>query len=144
MIHVPFLSSQVQSRHNGGQINKRRRRMNYMFLIYRDETTWPNLSQEERDQVRAGHWALIDETNRLGIFRAGAPLHATATATTVRTGAGKVLTTDGPFAETKEQLGGYYILDCKDLDEAIEWAAKIPVGEGCVEIRPVMDIPPRN
>ena len=75
------------------------------------------------------------------------PLQPTATATTVRTENGRPLVLDGPFAETKEQLAGYYTLDCKDLDEAIEWAAKIPTGckcgEGCIEIRPLAAIPPR-
>jgi hypothetical protein len=88
-----------------------------------------------------GHWAVMDETSRRGIYRGAEPLHPTSTATTVRVQNGRVLTTDGPFAETKEQLAGYYILDCKDLDEAIAWAAKIPTccggGEGCIEIRPL-------
>ena len=74
-------------------------------------------------------------------------VHPTATATTVRVNGGKPLVTDGPFAETKEQLAGYYILDCEDLDEAIAWAARIPTackgGEGCIEIRPIMGLPPQ-
>jgi hypothetical protein len=89
----------------------------------------------------------MDETRRRGIFVAGDPLQPTATATTVRKEDGKPLVLDGPFAETKEQLAGYYILDCNNLDEAIEWAAQIPTGcrggEGCIEIRPVAEIPPR-
>jgi hypothetical protein len=90
---------------------------------------------------------VMDETRSMGIFEGAEPLHPTATATTVRIAGGKPLVLDGPFAETKEQLAGYYILDCKDLDEAIGWAAKIPTackgGEGCVEIRPIMALPPR-
>jgi hypothetical protein len=89
----------------------------------------------------------MDETNRRGIFKAAEPLQPTSTATTVRVQNGKVLITDGPFAETKEQLAGYYILDCKDLDEALEWAAKIPTvcggGSGSVEVRPIREMPPR-
>ncbi len=80
--------------------------------------------------------AVIEETSRRGIYRGADPLEPTSSAKTVRVQNGKVLLTDGPFAETKEQLGGYFILDCKDLDEALEWAAKIPVGcggSGCVE-----------
>jgi hypothetical protein len=74
-----------------------------------------------------------------GVYIGGNALLPTTTATTVRVREGRTLTTDGPFAETKEQLGGYYLLDCNDLDEAIEWAAKIPsVGRGSVEVRPVM------
>jgi hypothetical protein len=113
--------------------------MRYMLLIYRNENA-AELSAEAEQKVVADHWAVMDETSRRGIFRGAEPLHPTSTATTVRKHKGIVLTTDGPFAETKEQLAGYYILDCKDLDEAIAWAAKIPVcggGEGCIEIRPL-------
>jgi len=89
----------------------------------------------------------MDETARKGILRGAEPLHPTSSATTVRVQNGKVLTTDGPFAETKEQLAGYYILDCQDLDEAIEWASKIPTGcggaEGCIEVRPIRGLSPR-
>jgi hypothetical protein len=89
----------------------------------------------------------MDETRRRGVFEAGEPLQPTATATTVRIEGGRPLVLDGPFAETKEQLAGYYILDCENLDEAIEWAKKIPTacrgGEGCIEIRPIAGIPPR-
>ncbi|HYZ41301.1 MAG TPA: YciI family protein [Stellaceae bacterium] len=121
--------------------------MRYMFLIYSRERDFAEASAEDREQVRAGHWAVMDETRRRGVFEAGEPLQPTATATTVRMEAGKPLVLDGPFAETKEQLAGYYILDCENLDEAIEWAKKIPTacrgGEGCVEIRPIAGIPPR-
>jgi hypothetical protein len=85
------------------------------------------------------------EAARKGVFQAAEPLAPTSTATTVRIDGGKTLITDGPFAETKEQLAGYYILECENLDEAIEWAARIPTackgGEGCVEIRPLPGIP---
>jgi hypothetical protein len=117
--------------------------MRYMLLIYNQEN-YKGLSPEQGDQSSATHRAVMDETTRRGIFRAAEPLHPTSTATTVRVQNGKVITTDGPFAETKEQLAGYYILDCKNLDEAIEWAAKIPTecsgGAGCVEIRPIRDM----
>jgi len=96
-------------------------------------------------KVFAGYVAVQQETQRRGIFRAADPLKYTSTATTVRMKEGKTLVTDGPFAETKEQLGGYYILDCADLDEALEWAAKIPTGcggaNGCVEVRPIHEFP---
>jgi hypothetical protein len=121
--------------------------MRYMFLIYSREAARANDSSEAMEQLRAAHWAVMDETRRRGIFEAADPLQPIATATTVRIDAGKPLITDGPFAETKEQLAGYYILDCKDLDEAIGWAGKIPTscrgGEGCVEIRPIAGLPPR-
>jgi hypothetical protein len=121
--------------------------MRYLFLIYSREAAPLGGSAEAMEQLKAAHWAVIDETRRRGIFEAAEPLQPTATATTVRTENGKPLIIDGPFAETKEQLAGYYILDCRDLDEAIGWAAKIPTackgGEGCVEIRPIAGLPPR-
>jgi hypothetical protein len=78
------------------------------------------------------------------LLRGGDPLEGTETATTVRVRNGNVATTDGPFAETKEVLGGYYILDCKDLDEALGYAAKIPGAKnGAIEVRPIMELPPQ-
>ena len=86
----------------------------------------------------------MTETSELGIFRDAKPLQLTSTAKTLRMQEGKVLTTDGPFAETKEQLGGYYILECKDLDDALYWAARIPTvcggGVGSVEVRPIREM----
>lgn len=115
--------------------------MRYMMLIYSQESE--SATQDELKEVAAAHWAVMDETNRRGIFRAADPLEPTSTATTVRVQDGKVLVTDGPFAETKEQLAGYYILDCQDLDEALEWAAKIPTAcrgsAGYVEVRPIRE-----
>jgi hypothetical protein len=120
--------------------------MRYMFLIYSREHPAEG-SAEELEQLTAAHWAVMDETRRRGIFHGAEPLKPTATATTVRMEGGKPLILDGPFAETKEQLAGYYILDCDNLDEAITWAAKIPTacrgGQGCIEIRPIADLPPR-
>ena len=116
--------------------------MRYMMLIYTQELQ--NRSPEEMAKVFAGHLAVQQETKRRGVFCAADPLQTTAAATTVRVQDGKVLVTDGPFAETKEQLVGYYILQCADIDEALEWAAKIPSAcggaTGCVEIRPIREI----
>jgi hypothetical protein len=121
--------------------------MRYMLLIYSREADIAAAPAEAMEKLRAGHWAVLDEVRRRGILEAAAPLQPTATATTVRIDDGKPLILDGPFAETKEQLAGYYILDCRDLDEAIGWAAKIPTacrgGAGCVEIRPIAELPPR-
>jgi len=115
--------------------------MRYMMLIYSQDDE--SATAEEQNAVAAGHRAVMDETNRRGIFRAADPLESSATATTVRARDGKVLVTDGPFAETKEQLAGYYILDCANLDEALAWAAKIPTAcrgaTGCVEVRPIRE-----
>ena len=119
--------------------------MRYMLLLYSTETELAKMSQEEKDKITTGHWAVMEETAKRGIFRGAEPLKSTASATTVRIQDGKPLIIDGPFAETKEQLAGYYILDCKDLDEAISWASRIPThckgGQGCIEIRPIIAIP---
>ena len=121
--------------------------MRYMLLIYTD-TNASMQSPEERQKTMDDHWAVIDETKKLGILQGVDPLEPTSTATTVRMQEGKVVTVDGPFAETKEQLAGYYILDCKDLDEAIAWASRIPAScwgrQGCIEIRPIRPLPARS
>ena len=121
--------------------------MRYMFLIYSRETDMAGMTPADMEALKAEHWGVMDETRAKGIFHGAEPLHPTATATTVRINGGKSLVTDGPFAETKEQLAGYYILDCKDLDEAITWAARIPTackgGAGCIEIRPTMALTAR-
>jgi hypothetical protein len=99
------------------------------------------MSQEQQAEVYQAYNAFGDELKRLGAqLQGGEALMPTNTATTVRVRDGKILTTDGPFAETKEQLGGYYQFNCKDLDEAIELAAKIPGARyGSIEIRPIME-----
>jgi hypothetical protein len=91
---------------------------------------------------------VIDETRKLGILQGVSPLQPTSTATTIRTKEDRKVVLDGPFAETKEQLAGYYILECENLDEAISWASKLPQacsgGEGCIEIRPLGTLPERS
>jgi hypothetical protein len=115
--------------------------MRYMFLVYTNEQSTEAASPQEHERIAVQHRQVMDETGKRGILRGAEPLEPTRTATTVRVEKGKVIVTDGPFAETKEQLAGYYILDCKDLDEAREWAARIPTacggGTGCIEIRPI-------
>jgi hypothetical protein len=115
--------------------------MRYMFLIYSNEHSMESATPEEHARVAATHGAVMAEARTRGAFVAADPLEPTRTATTVRMDSGRPLITDGPFAETKEQLAGYYILDCRDLDEALEWAARIPTaclgGAGCVEVRPL-------
>ncbi len=121
--------------------------MRYMLLIYSQETNEP-LTPEEVTTIRKGHAAVMDETARRGVLRGVDRLKPTATATTVRTVNGTAMTIDGPFAETKEQLAGYYIVECNNLDEAIEWAKRIPTScrgsGGCIEVRPIDDLPPRE
>jgi hypothetical protein len=121
--------------------------MRYMLLIYTKEEAENAVSIEEHRKASLAHRALMDETSKRGIFKGADPLQPTRTATTVRVDNGQVTVTDGPFAETKEQLAGYYILDCQDLDEAISWAAKIPTicggSLGCVEVRPIREMTTR-
>ena len=113
--------------------------MKYAFTIYVDEAQRDAASEEDRQAMTQAYGALTQEMQERGVLVAGEGLHPTQTATTVRVREGDRDVTDGPFAETKEQLGGFYVLDVKDLDEAIEWAAKIPGSQiGSVEIRPVM------
>jgi hypothetical protein len=113
--------------------------MKYALTIYNEERGWDDLSEEEQSSSTQAYGAVTREVREKGVMVAGEGLYPTATATTVRIRDGERDVTDGPFAETKEQLGGFYVLDVKDLDEAIEWAAKIPGAQrGSIEIRPVM------
>jgi hypothetical protein len=117
--------------------------MRYMLLIYDDPATWAKLSRAEADRLMGAYFAYTDEMRKAGVHRAGDPLKPTETATTVRVRDGKTLTTDGPFAETREQLGGYYLIDVPDLDTALRWAAKCPsAAMGSIEVRPLMELPP--
>jgi len=112
--------------------------MQYMLLIYGEEQAL-NAAQREKCYIESTELAHDLAAN--GQYLAASPLHPTSTATTVRVRDGKRLVTDGPFAETREQLGGYYLIDAENLDEAINIAARIPAGRwGTVEIRPVMEI----
>jgi hypothetical protein len=115
--------------------------MRYLLLIYDDEVAQAQWSKEQQEEVYEAYNAFGAELKERGVdVQGGEALMPTNTATTVRVRDGKILTTDGPFAETKEQLGGYYQFNCKDLDEAIELAAKIPgAAYGSIEIRPVME-----
>jgi hypothetical protein len=114
--------------------------MQYMLLIYDDEQTWGNLSDGERGQIFQAYGAYTEDMRSKGVFVAGDALQPTSTATTVRERNGDRLVTDGPFAETKEQLGGYYVIEVDSLDDALDWAARIPSAKlGSIEVRPVMD-----
>jgi len=112
----------------------------YMLLICRDEPAWDKLGVTERQQVYAEMLKLSEELTARGQYLGGFPLHPSSAATSVRVRDGKRLVTDGPFAETREQLGGYMIVDVKDLDEAIAIAARIPLARtSTVEVRPVRE-----
>jgi len=113
--------------------------MKYMLLVYMNEQA---MTGEEREHCYVESAQLTQELNATGQYVGAGPLHSVSTATSVRVRDGKRLVTDGPFAETREQLGGYYVIEAKDLDEAIEIAEKVPpVRFGTIEIRPVMEIP---
>ncbi len=116
--------------------------MQYMLLIYGNEQEWANLPEDQLKAMYAAYGTFTQELIDSGAMRGGSELAPVATATTVRVRNGKVLTTDGPFAETREQLGGYYLIEVENLDEAIRWAAKIPSAlGGSIEIRPQIENP---
>lgn len=114
--------------------------MKYMLLMYANESDSANITPEEGQALFQNWQTLLKEAQAAGVLLASNGLSPTANATTVRVRDGQTLCTDGPFAETHEQLGGFFVLDCKDLDEAIHWAAKVPhAAYGSVEIRPLWD-----
>jgi hypothetical protein len=116
--------------------------MKYLLLIYADEHAWDTTSPEGRTAMYEEYGALANELAENGKMLGGDELASTASATTVRIAEGQRLVTDGPFAETKEQLGGYFLVDVDDLDSAIEIAARIPAARhGSVEVRPLLDGP---
>jgi len=112
--------------------------MRYLLLICTDENSDAAMGPDESQTQMAGYMKFGEEMTARGLLQGGERLRPTTDATTVQVRNGEVLTTDGPFAETKEQMGGYYVVDCKDLDEAIEVAAKIPGARlGTIEVRPI-------
>jgi hypothetical protein len=113
--------------------------MKYMLLVYLDEKA---LSEKEREECYVKSAKLTRDLNSTGNYIAASPLHPVATATSVRVRDGRRLVTDGPFAETREQLGGYYVVEARDLDEAMGIAERIPVAQlGTIEVRPILEIP---
>ena len=113
--------------------------MQYLLMIYRSEAELFKLNDAERQKMTADYGTFTQSIIQSGHFKAGDGLQPSTTATTVRVREGKILTTDGPFAETREQLGGYYLVEARDLDAAIEIAARIPGAKnGSVEVRPIM------
>src|SRR5215468_9469620 len=114
--------------------------MQYLLLFYDDEKMWPQLPEAERNQIFGEYDKFTKDLLASGHNKGGNALQPTHTATTVRVRNGKTTTTDGPFAETREQLGGYYLIEAKDLDEATKIAARIPSARyGTVEVRPVVE-----
>jgi hypothetical protein len=115
--------------------------MKYLLMIYEDEKAWGRYTEAERQAMFGEYGKFTEEIKKSGNYLGGNPLQPTPTATTVRVRDGKRLTTDGPFAETKEQLGGYYLIEAADLDAALGIAARIPSGRvGSIEVRPIMQM----
>ena len=115
--------------------------MRYILLIYSKETDWTTLPDKEKGDMYQQYVAFTESLRKSGHYVAGDGLEPTTTATTVRVRNGKTLTTDGPFAETREQLGGYYLIDAKNLDDATAVASRIPGAMmGSIEVRPVMQM----
>jgi hypothetical protein len=116
--------------------------MKYMLLIYDNERAWAEFSDADRREAMAQYGQFTQQIKSTGHYVTAAQLHPTSSATSVRVRDGKRLLTDGPFAETREQLGGYYLIDAGNLDEAIAIAARIPSAHsGTVEVRPVVEVP---
>ncbi|MFI5297797.1 MAG: YciI family protein [Polyangiales bacterium] len=112
--------------------------MQYLLMIYDNEKDWASMTEAKRGALYQAYGKFTKEIEASGNLQGGNPLQPTSTATTVRKRDGKVLKTDGPFAETREQLGGYYLIEAKDLDEACAIAARIPSAEfGSIEVRPI-------
>jgi hypothetical protein len=114
--------------------------MKFLALIYNDESIYADATPQDIAATFAAHGAFAEAAGPAGVMEGGHGLQPTATATTVRMRDDERMLTDGPYAETKEQLGGYYLLECKDLDDALNWAAQIPEAKsGAIEVRPIMD-----
>jgi hypothetical protein len=135
---VPFVVMVGTAKNSRHGTSQEEIAMQYMLLIYSEESAEPT-SQEEANQVMADYWAYEKAVADAGVKLGSDALQPTQTATTVRVRGGDKVVTDGPFAETREVLGGYYLLDVPDLDAALDWAARCPGAKyGSVEVRPIM------
>jgi hypothetical protein len=113
--------------------------MQYMLLIYGDEGARAQATKEQMGQMMSAYMAYTEAMKKAGVYQSGNPLQGVATATTVRAPDGKAKVLNGPYAESKEQLGGYYLIDAPDLDSALSWAARCPGAQhGAIEVRPIM------
>jgi hypothetical protein len=114
--------------------------MKFLLLLYGDESQWADATPEEISKMMEDYQAYDGEIQGAGVYVGGEALEPSSAATTVRVRDGEPVLSDGPFAETREQLGGFYLLDCADLDEALRWASKLPAAlDGSVEVRPVLN-----
>ena len=114
--------------------------MKYLCLVYQEEKQEPNVPRDQIEQAKKDYWAFTEDIKKNGNYVGGEALQPTPTAKSVRVRNGKVSTTDGPYVETKEQLGGYYLINAKDLNDAVQVASRIPGAKhGTVEVRPIME-----
>jgi hypothetical protein len=117
----------------------------FLFTLWEDQGNWAQASQEDMQKQYQAYQDLTDEMRSSGVYVAGEGVKPVETARTVRVRDGEVTSTDGPFIETKEQLGGFYVIECQDENEAIRWAAKVPAAAtGAIDVRPVIDYPPEG
>jgi hypothetical protein len=136
--HVDFGASPRQGSRRGPAAAGENRKMKYILLIYGDERRWASLSKSDMEKLYADHRAYGAEMQKADVIRGGSELKPVSTATSIRFAGGKTRTVDGPFAETKEQLAGFYLIEVANLEEAITWAEKMPgMTEGTVEVRPL-------
>jgi hypothetical protein len=137
-----FIRRKVGNESFNQNLKKEETQMKYMLLIYDEEQGWGILGEADKQKMFGEYMQFTQQIKSGGQYVAGAQLHPTTAATSVRVRDGKQLVTDGPFAETREQLGGYYLIDAKDLDEAKAIAARIPSARlGTIEVRPVVEMP---
>jgi hypothetical protein len=137
---APTESSSFRVKLKGSEKKEEHKTMKYMLLIYHEERAWDGLSEQERQNIYGEYRKFSEDIVASGHYLGGSELHPVATATSVRVRDGEQLTTDGPFAETKEQLGGYYLIEAANLDEAISIAARIPSARvGTIEVRPLAE-----
>lgn len=116
--------------------------MQYILMLYSEEARWPKLTKAEQEQAMGAYGAYTEALTKAGVLKGVNRLQPTSTATTVRVANGKSQVLDGPYVESKEQLGGYFVIDVADLDTAISWAARCPgANHGVVEVRPIWDMP---
>ena len=116
----------------------------FLLTLWGDESVYPDMPEEDLARSMKEYWELGDELQAAGVIRAGEAVEPTGSARSVRVRDGRAAITDGPFAETKDQLGGFYLLECRDMDEALRWAEKVPAArDGVVEVRPVQEFPER-
>jgi hypothetical protein len=112
--------------------------MQYILMLYVNEAGWPKLTKAEQEQGMAAYIAYTEALNKAGVFRGSGRLQSSTNATTVRVANGKPQVLDGPYADSKEQFGGYYVIDVSDLDAALSWAARCPAANhGVIEVRPL-------